>query len=48
MPNVTSGAETWNFDRQGYKLFNDLRNKNLEEDFWSRSRKRWMEDHEFN
>ena len=26
-------AETWDFDGQGYELFNDLRKKNLEEDF---------------
>jgi len=40
----TYAAETWDFDGQGYELFNDLRKKNLEEDFWFRSRKRWVED----
>jgi len=40
----TYDAETWDFDGQEYELFNYLRKKNLQEDFWSRSRKRWMED----
>jgi hypothetical protein len=26
-------GKTWDFDGQGYELFNDLRKKNLEEDF---------------
>ena len=34
-PIVTFAAETWNFEGEGYELFNDLRKKNPEEDFWS-------------
>ena len=31
-------------DGWGYELFNELPKKKPEEDFWSCSRKRWMED----
>jgi hypothetical protein len=40
----TYAADNWNFDGKEYELFNYLRKKVLVEDFWSRSRKRWMED----
>ena len=42
-PIVTFAAETWSFEGVGYELFNDLRKKNPEEDFWS-DQERWMED----
>ena len=39
-------AETWDFNGQGFEFFNDLRKKNPEKEFLSRSRKRWVKDYD--
>jgi hypothetical protein len=43
-PIVTYAAETWALRKTEYAVFNDLQLKNPEKEFWSCSRKRWMED----
>jgi len=43
-PIVTYAAEPWTLRKRGYAVFNDLQLKNPEKEFWSCSRKRWMED----